>query len=298
MKYKINRDHQVVIETVNYYLILFFIFIGIFFILIQFSQNKGQWLDEILLSRNIINLDYRDLLKPLNDNQVAPILYLLIQKTVISIFGETDLAFRVFPLACTFISAFFLYQVCLNLSFRKYASLACASLFLLHPQIIYYSSEAKQYPIDVFASISLIYLSLILIKEKISRKRVIQSLMAAPLFYLSNVMIILSPAIATLFIFDDLTSHKKIRLSTVIIGIIWATTFISYYFFFINGHSNEQDMLNYWKDKGLPKEGIDTIIEYIHWGYDIFQNQLISGLFSFFNSTSAIVLTAISLSSR
>src|SRR5258708_7025864 len=64
----------------------------------QYRFNRSVWLDEAMLSLNIIEKSPLALFKTLGYNQMAPILFLLIEKFFTWLFGDGELALRLFPL--------------------------------------------------------------------------------------------------------------------------------------------------------------------------------------------------------
>ena len=56
------------------------LFSGIGLALFQFFSNRSLWFDEAMLAINIVHRDFDGLLKPLELNQVAPILFLQLEK--------------------------------------------------------------------------------------------------------------------------------------------------------------------------------------------------------------------------
>lgn len=273
-----------------------FILIGCFFSLAQFFQDRGMWMDEASLVSNIINSSLLDLFKPFENGQVAPILYLVIQRSLFIVFGNSDLVFRIFPLVATFLSSFFLYLILRRLGVKQLISLLGVALFLTHPNIIYYSSEAKQYPIDIFATLALILIGLKIISLERMNKTVGFALLAVPLFFISNITIIILIPVALLLIIYDFKLYNKIRASTIAVLLICSSSFIAYYFLFINNHSNESLMLNYWIGKGLPDENVNSIADTIIWAVKIIIKELFFRLLSlesyyllFFSSISFLM---------
>ena len=66
-----------------------------------YFSNVSLWLDELLISRNILGLPLSHLLtKPLLLDQVAPRGFLLLEKLAVDTLGRNELALRFFPFRC------------------------------------------------------------------------------------------------------------------------------------------------------------------------------------------------------
>ena len=66
-----------------------------------YFSNVSLWLDELLISRNILGLPLSHLLtKPLLLDQVAPRGFLLLEKLAVDTLGRNELALRSFPIRC------------------------------------------------------------------------------------------------------------------------------------------------------------------------------------------------------
>jgi 4-amino-4-deoxy-L-arabinose transferase-like glycosyltransferase len=257
--------------------------IGCFFIIAQFLQDRGMWMDEAELVTNIINSSFSELFKPFKNGQVAPILYLIFQKGLSGLFGNSDLTFRILPLFATFTSSFLLYSILKKLGVNKLITLLGIALFLNHPHIIYYSSEVKQYPIDVFAALSLIFIGLKIINQDEMSKKIWFALLAVPLFFISNITIIILVPTGLLLLLNDFKFHKKIKVSTIIVLLICSLSFVAYYFLFINNHSNKSLMLSYWMGKGVPGKDVNSIIEIFTWSSKRVVKELFLRLLSYEN---------------
>jgi hypothetical protein len=70
-----------------------------------YASNSSLYLDEILLTRNILDLPVSHLLTqpPLLD-QVSPRGFLLVERLAVMIFGQGELALRLFPFVCAVVS--------------------------------------------------------------------------------------------------------------------------------------------------------------------------------------------------
>ncbi|HXU28003.1 MAG TPA: hypothetical protein VN698_12305, partial [Bacteroidia bacterium] len=80
--------------------------LGVALSLIQFLYNRSIWLDEAMLSLNIINRSYIQLLTPLDSLQVAPIGFLFIEKFFSLSIPNSEYGLRLFPLLCFWVSIY------------------------------------------------------------------------------------------------------------------------------------------------------------------------------------------------
>jgi len=103
-----NRCKKITVEQIT---IAILIGLGILLPLIQFIYNRSIWLDEAMLSLNIIHKGYFELLKPLDYVQVAPILFLIIEKFFSTIIPNSEYGLRLFPLLSYWVSLFFFYKI-------------------------------------------------------------------------------------------------------------------------------------------------------------------------------------------
>ena len=142
----------------HFYLILF---TGIFLRIAQYFFNRSVWFDEAQLALNIIDKDFRGLLKPLENNQIAPVLFLFLEKLITLIAGVSELSLRFIPLIFGILCLPLIYFVTKELAKNKYAGLVALFLFSTSEVLIRYSTEVKQYECDVFAAL-LLFLILIL----------------------------------------------------------------------------------------------------------------------------------------
>lgn len=81
-------------EKISANIILLF---GVILVLFQLLYNRSLWGDEAKLALNIINKSYLELFQPLDNGQVAPILFLQIEKIFTTIIPNSEIGLRVFP---------------------------------------------------------------------------------------------------------------------------------------------------------------------------------------------------------
>jgi hypothetical protein len=148
--------------------ILFFVLVGVFARVMRYALRFPLWDDESFLCVNFISRSYVELLRPLDYHQVAPILFLWIERTAARLFGFCELVLRLFPFVCSIASL---------LLFRKTASRLLSSLGLLVAVAIFsvsypgirYAAEAKPYGSDLFVSLGLLFLTVEWLERRESR---------------------------------------------------------------------------------------------------------------------------------
>ncbi|MDJ1493364.1 glycosyltransferase family 39 protein [Cytophagaceae bacterium DM2B3-1] len=146
----INQDH---ISRVFKISCLGFIVYGIFIRLFHFVSNRSLYTDEGYLGYNLLARNFRDLAEPLDANQHAPLFFLWIEKLNMSLFGTSEYALRLFPLIIGILSIFLFYYLCKQLEFNQVATLAGMIVFTTAFPLVYYSSETKQYIVELAATL-------------------------------------------------------------------------------------------------------------------------------------------------
>lgn len=252
----------------NWFEIILFIFIliGIAIALIDLFHNKSLWLDEACLALNIISRSSLDLLTPLDDGQVAPIGFLLTEKLLTNIFGPHAWVLRLFPFL-SFILSIFLFFFLNNRLFKsvKVALLSCA-LFSLNFELVNYSTEVKQYSIDVLVTILIVISSLNLNIKKTHFGIFLHSFLGAIAIWYSNIAIIILATVTIYNIYFSLMNTTKKEFAIMIPIFIWLISFGIYYILFIYNHPHTNNMTTYWDAHFLPRDIFST--EFYHSFYD------------------------------
>lgn len=143
------------------YVPLLIVTLGVAARLRQFVFNRSLWLDEAAVAVNIVGRNFGGLLRPLEYLQVAPIGFLWTEKVLVSIIGNTDLVLRIGPLVAGLLALVLMAKLAEPMSTLLEivpGGLALA-LFALSGRLIYYSSEVKQYSLDVLLAVTLLILA-------------------------------------------------------------------------------------------------------------------------------------------
>jgi hypothetical protein len=138
---------------------LLIVLLGTVLRLVQYFGNRSLWRDEAALARGILALRLSEWMHPLDHAQVAPPLFVLIQRTVIAVAGGSEAALRLFPLIAALAALPLFWKVASRVLPYRSALIALA-FFAVSPRLIYYASEVKQYSSDVTVTLGLVLLAL------------------------------------------------------------------------------------------------------------------------------------------
>jgi Dolichyl-phosphate-mannose-protein mannosyltransferase len=233
--------------------VLLLILLGALLRLRQYLTGRSLWADEAMLALNIVDRNFAGMFQPLDYDQGSPIGFLLVEKFFNSILGKSEFALRLFPLLVGLISLWLFY-----LLLRRITSgaglLTALALFAFNPRLIYYSSEVKQYILDVAVTISLF-------------------LIAAPIFNTSPrkkdfAWLTLGGLIALWFSHPATFALAGIGLALVIIymrrrdtsnlrfvigmGFLWVLEIAFLYLLIFKNLSQNAYMREYWRGAFLP----------------------------------------------
>jgi hypothetical protein len=135
-----------------------FVALGLIARLARFLVGAPLWPDEAFLAANYLDRGYLDLMGPLEYHQVAPLLYLWIQLTIVKLLGFNELTLRLFSLLCG-VGSLLLFR---HLAARLLSGTAyvwSVAVFAVAYPLVRYSAEAKPYGSDVLVTLLLIVLA-------------------------------------------------------------------------------------------------------------------------------------------
>lgn len=159
------------------------VFIGIALRVFAYLKNPSFWFDESALAYNVLVLKYNKLFGALHLQQVAPPMFLVITKWLVSIFGKSEMVFRFIPFLFSCLSFIPFYLVSNEIFTRQSAINFAMILFAINPRLIYYGTEFKPFILDVFFSILLFYFFIKIDLKRFSWRK----LLACGLIFASSV---------------------------------------------------------------------------------------------------------------
>jgi hypothetical protein len=204
------------------------VLIGVALRLWAYLAETGLYLDEILLSHSILNLPLLDLLtRPLPLDQVAPLGFLLVERTAVSIFGHNELALRLFPFVCAIVSLF-LFRRLAERTLTGAGPVIALCLFVIGFPFIRYAAVVKQYELDVMAAILLLLIASNLRDRTITTRRLfILGLVGFVVIFFSQASVLVMAGLGFAFAVDWFLSRDQKALRPLLFTVpIWAAASI------------------------------------------------------------------------
>lgn len=227
--------------------------IALFLRIYRYAVGRSLWLDEVMLGSNILKRSFIQLLQPLDYWQGAPIGFLWLERLSVLLVGHNEYALRLVPLLAGLISVFLFYgvtQYCLTWR----AGLIALGLFAVLEPLIYYSSEVKQYSMDVAVALAILLTGLRVNDQPDGLRRllVLGGAGAAAIFFSMPAVFMLAGIGCTLIFFEWRYGRKRSALMLAGIAAGWTVCFLLNYFFLLKPLLANQGLHDYWADSYVP----------------------------------------------
>ena len=212
--------------------------LGIVLRLRQYLANRSLWLDEAMLALNIIHKDVWGLFGKLDYEQGAPLGFLLLEKLAATLLGDGERALRLLPflVGCASLVLFYLLARQILRSPGLFTALA---LFALSPTLIYYSSEVKQYSLDAFFTVLLLYL-FTRDSSRITNYQLLLAGILAPWFSHPAIFVLAALGLTLLI------QNRRNPLPTLAMGAGWLVSVGGLYLVSLRGLSETEFLRVYW----------------------------------------------------
>jgi hypothetical protein len=207
-----------------------FVGLGILVRLVRYLVNYPIWHDEAFLAVNFWDRDYVDLLRPLDYGQVAPWLFLAIERTAVLWLGYSERVLRLFPSVCSILSVP-LFCLVSGQVVRGIPRLLAVAVFAVSFYPIRHGAEIKPYASDVLAALILLYLALRWIRAPQSSRSWWMLVGVTPLLVaLSYPAVFVAGGISLAAAWTVLAANRRpVRLAWTIYNVVLTATFVAVY---------------------------------------------------------------------
>ena len=250
------------------------VLVGFLLRLRQYLTGRSLWLDEAMLTNNILGRDFTGLFQQLDNNQGAPVGFLLLQKTITLILGDSEYALRLFPFLAGVIALALMFALTRKIS-NAFAGNLALGFFAVVPSLVYYSSEVKQYSSDVAIALALSLLFLRSAKSPdfapgreaqshgVQSQETLDSVNASALLALAGALAVWfsHPALfvtgalgLALFIPAVRAKEKNKIIALLVIAAVWLLNLGALYFVNLRQLSTHQFFLDFWSAGFIPHD--------------------------------------------
>lgn len=216
----------------------------------QYLVNRSLWLDEAMLADNIVSRTFGRLTEWLDYDQQAPIGFLWLQKLSVTIFGNNEYALRLIPFAAGCLALVLMFVLSRRLS--AFSGNTALALFAVSSAFVSYTSEAKQYIVDVTVAIGLLTAYLHYDERGWKPPDYFWSgVIGAAAVWFSHPAIFSLAGIGLLLFIKAIRQRSALGW-TLLTGGLWLASFAAFYIFFLRRSVTADVLLDYWGSAFLP----------------------------------------------
>ena len=210
--------------------IWFFVILGILIRLVRYLVDYPIWHDEAFLTCSLWDRDYVNLLRPLDYGQVAPWLFLAIERTIVIALGYSELTLRLFPTICSILSVLLFFQLARRLLSGQAQVLAVA-VFATSYYLVRHGAEIKPYATDMLASLILLTMAVEWLRDPASSRWLwMMSGLAPILVAVSYPVVFVAGGISVALVPSVIRSGRRaVRLGWMVFNLLLVAAFVSVY---------------------------------------------------------------------
>jgi hypothetical protein len=229
--------------------------IGVLLRLIRYFANRSLWLDESFLAESLLTYSFRQLAtEPLANWQAAPLGFLWLEKLAVILFGASEYALRLVPLIAGIISVPLFRALALR-CLPAVGALVALTLFATVEPLVYYSSEVKQYGIDVTMTLAVALAASQLSERHEGHWRVTRlAVIGALALLLSHPAVFILPAVLVEHFVTAYRADPKKRAAFVALAAFWLVLFSLDYGLLLRPLTRHEGLHAYWASAYMPHD--------------------------------------------
>jgi hypothetical protein len=217
----------------------------------QYFSGRSLWRDEAGLAMNIVERNFAGLTQPLGYEQGSPVGFLFLEKTLILLFGNNDQVMRLVPLVSGILAVYFFYRIAqAHIKGGLFATL----LFAISWELVYYSSELKQYSSDVMIALLLVFLTSRCLRAD-ARSKDFWMLGVAGMIgmWMSHPAVFVLAGIGLALFVAVITKSRPVPVKWLfILAAMWVVSFGLEYLISLRYLAASDYLMNYWKKAFMP----------------------------------------------
>ena len=220
---------------------------SILFRVAAYLADRAYWLDEGSIVGCILRLGQTGLFGPLAATQLAPPGFLAVEWVVIHLLGTSRFAFRLIPLLAG-IAAVFLFRTLARRCLPGRVEWVAVALFAVMDDLIYFTTEVKQYSSDLALTLLLLVLA---VRDKgedwIPRRALGWAALGAVVVWCSHPSIFTLASIGTVGLIRAGWNRDGLRaLAWSGVGLLWVASFALVHAVAMRQLGYRRDMWAFW----------------------------------------------------
>jgi hypothetical protein len=229
--------------------------LGVALRLIRYLANRSLWLDESFLAESLLTYSFKQLAtEPLANWQAAPVGFLWLEKLAVVLLGTCEYALRLVPLIAGVISVPLFRALALR-CLPAVGALVALTLFATVEPLVYYSSEVKQYGIDVTMTLAVALAASYVSERHEGHWRVTTlALVGALALFLSHPAVFILPAVLVDFFAAAYRADPKKRAAFVALAAFWLVLFALDYGLILRPLTKHEGLHAYWAAAYMPRD--------------------------------------------
>lgn len=224
---------------------------------LELLRNPSLWWDEASLALNIVQRSMVQLLGPLDHDQVAPPLFLAVEKALVTVFGSHELVLRAFPFLAGIVGLFLFASLSRMLLGAGLTRNLAVGYFAITDTLIYFSAAVKAYSVDVAAVLLVSICALRFLREPRGRTALGYALVGALAPWFSHpaafALAGTSCVLGLCFFRERRATDRRRSLALLgASGACWLVSFGVLYAFVLRFQTGNQVLDGYWTTSFAP----------------------------------------------
>lgn len=257
------------------YILIILFFLGIFLRVTEYSVNRSLWLDEAISANKILHTPLSQLTQPFNSSfttmHAYPMGFLVVEKVLVKILGNSEYVLRLFPFICGILSLFLFWAVAKRVLPGNWPLVAMA-FFAISRDLIFYSSELKPFASDIMVILLLYLMFDHIFDRKLSFNKAVMYGMGggmAVLFSFAAPFVLIGVG-GCLLIRTIFRRDKELLIPVLAMTLIWTSFFSAYYFYSLQYFAKDYNLKEFWHVYFMPVD--QGVAASIMWLGAVFKN--------------------------
>lgn len=226
--------------------------------IVEFVRMRPLWLDEAMLALNIASRSFGGLVRPLDYDQTAPLMYLWIERAMLLVGGVSERSLRALPFVAGLVLLPAVWFVARRLAGATTAAIA-AVLLAVSVTLVSFSAEAKQYGVDPAATLMVVWFATRVARSPADRRAWLQlGVAGVPALLLSQpVLFTLGGVVLGLAVDPDVRAARASRARLAAVSAAWAIGFGLLYVTLYRETAHSPYMQRFWEGTFLDPRAPD-----------------------------------------